>query len=136
MASTRPGSSGPPRRRKQTARSRRRLRPCPRSRWTPRSPRSRCRDSPHRGLSLKTRVLAARPCSTLDGRSGLGRIASVQEPLRNGLAPVVRTHLLNRGGDVVLGTAELELAVSAPDRPRGPRVAVERHSDAARVDKL
>src|SRR5207302_264095 len=110
-ASTRPVSSKPRRRRSRTALSRKRSRPCRISRFTRRSLRSRRRD----------RLLG---------------IAAVQQPLGDALAPVVAADLRDRRADVVGGAAELELTAIEPDRPRGSRVAVERHPDAAGVDQL
>ena len=63
-------------------------------------------------------------------------IAAVQETLGDALAPVVLSELRHRGRDVVRGAPKLQLAAVAPNRPSGPRVAVERHTDAAGIDEV
>src|SRR6266480_7070470 len=64
------------------------------------------------------------------------QVAAVQQPLGDLLAPVVPTHLRDGGSDVIRGAPKLQLAVVASDRPSGPRVAVERHADAAGIDEV
>src|SRR5205085_903870 len=76
--------------------------------------------------------------TTRPGRASgsLRSVRAVLDPVDDRLGPLaVRPHLRRGPLDVVLRPAQLELPVVV-ERPRGARVAVERHADAARVHEL
>src|SRR5436190_18227936 len=65
---------------------------------------------------------------------GASRVGSVLEPVNDGFGPRVRPHLRHGPFHVVSGPLEPDPAV-LEERPRGARIPVEGHADAAGVDQ-